>query len=124
MTPSVRVSRYLEEELQRVEDRLRAMRMEPTSLHSSTSPETDENSGDSHDPEWASLTTEIVDETHSRLLTRRANLREALRRLQNGSYGRCGACGRAISERRLLVMPEATLCRRCQERRERRLGLE
>lgn len=70
MTPSVRVSRYLEEELQRVEDRLRAMRMEPTSLHSSTSPETDENSGDSHDPEWASLTTEIVDETHSRLLTR------------------------------------------------------
>lgn len=124
MTPSARVSRYLETELRLVEERLRAMSTELSSLHSSTSTGERDDGGDVDDHERAWQATELVDETRSRLLARRANLREALLRLQNRSYGRCGECGRSISDRRLLAMPEAARCLKCQERRERGLGLE
>lgn len=34
----------------------------------------------------------------------------ALARIENGSYGVCEICGKAISEERLMVMPSATTC--------------
>jgi DnaK suppressor protein len=37
----------------------------------------------------------------------------ALRRLSDGTYGRCISCGEAIDPRRLLVMPAATTCIFC-----------
>ena len=124
MILSARVTRDLETELQLVEDRLRAMSTELNSLLSSTSTAECDDGGDLHGHERTWQATETVHETRSRLLTRGAGLREALHRLQNGTYGRCGDCDRPISERRLLVLPEATRCVRCQEQRERRLGLE
>ena len=62
----------------------------------------------------------MLHDTRSRLLKRRASLREALRRLRDGCYGQCGDCNAPIPEKRLLAMPEAALCVHCQERRERR----
>jgi len=44
----------------------------------------------------------------------------ALRRIDEGTYGTCSACGRPISEERLQAVPWATLClddKRSQERR-------
>jgi len=35
---------------------------------------------------------------------------EALARIENGTYGRCSACGRPIGEERLEAVPYATLC--------------
>jgi RNA polymerase-binding transcription factor len=35
---------------------------------------------------------------------------DALARIENGSYGRCSACGRPIGEERLEAVPYATLC--------------
>ncbi len=43
---------------------------------------------------------------------------EALRKIQEGSYGICEDCGEEISEKRLGVMPTATLCISCKESRE------
>ncbi|MDI6889344.1 MAG: TraR/DksA family transcriptional regulator [Thermodesulfovibrionales bacterium] len=43
---------------------------------------------------------------------------EALRKLDEGTYGKCEDCGEDISEERLKVLPFATYCRDCQEKRE------
>jgi DnaK suppressor protein len=43
---------------------------------------------------------------------------EALRKLNEGTYGKCEDCGEEISEERLRVLPFAIYCRDCQEKRE------
>ena len=48
-----------------------------------------------------------------------AEIEAALRRIDDGSYGTCVACGRPIDEARLEAVPYATLCiddKRAQER--------
>jgi DnaK suppressor protein len=47
-------------------------------------------------------------------------LRQALARIEDGSYGYCEECGQAIGASRLLARPEARLCIACQTRAERR----
>ena len=43
---------------------------------------------------------------------------EALRRLEEGTYGDCAECGQKIAEPRLKALPFANTCRECQEHRE------
>lgn len=43
---------------------------------------------------------------------------EALRKLQEGTYGICEDCGDEISEERLKVIPFAIYCLECKEKRE------
>jgi DnaK suppressor protein len=43
---------------------------------------------------------------------------EAIRKIVEGTYGTCEDCGEQISEKRLLVLPTATLCVDCQEYKE------
>jgi DnaK suppressor protein len=43
---------------------------------------------------------------------------EAIRKIAEGTYGTCEDCGEEISEKRLLVLPAATLCVDCQEHKE------
>ncbi|MEW6161775.1 MAG: TraR/DksA C4-type zinc finger protein [Nitrospirota bacterium] len=43
---------------------------------------------------------------------------EALRKLDEGTYGKCEDCGEDINEERLKVLPFAIYCRDCQEKRE------
>ena len=45
-------------------------------------------------------------------------VRNALRRLDDGTYGKCESCGKAIDPARLEALPHATLCLRCQQRLE------
>jgi len=40
---------------------------------------------------------------------------QALVRITEGSYGLCESCGEAINERRLEVVPYASLCIKCAE---------
>jgi DnaK suppressor protein len=49
---------------------------------------------------------------------------EALRRLEEGTYGACLECGRPIPEARLSALPFAERCRDCQERHETMLAME
>jgi DnaK suppressor protein len=45
-----------------------------------------------------------------RLLATREDVERALAKLDEGSYGRCDACGKPIAEGRLEALPWATLC--------------
>jgi len=50
---------------------------------------------------------------------RRALVTEALRRLDEGSYGLCVDCGKGVPEGRLEAKPEAARCVTCQAKRDR-----
>jgi RNA polymerase-binding transcription factor DksA len=47
-----------------------------------------------------------------------AELEAALERLEDGSYGTCEDCDKAIAEDRLAACPAAALCKSCQTARE------
>ena len=50
----------------------------------------------------------------------RAEIDAALGRIQDGTYGLCGSCGRQIPVERLEALPYATSCIDCQRQREGR----
>jgi len=52
-------------------------------------------------------------------LQRLKSIDEALRRLEDGTYGYCEECGRAIDVKRLRVLPFARYCVQCQEKLEK-----
>ena len=45
-------------------------------------------------------------------------IEDALKRLDEGTYGNCFECGDEISERRLRALPFAVRCKDCEEARE------
>ena len=45
-------------------------------------------------------------------------VRDALGRLDEGTYGKCESCGETIDPARLEALPYVTLCLRCQQRLE------
>jgi DnaK suppressor protein len=65
---------------------------------------------------------DIQDEIEFALIQMKAEtlnkIDEALRRLEEGSYGYCFECGEEISERRLRALPFAVRCKNCEEARE------
>ena len=75
----------------------------------------DTNADDEHDPEGATIAFEraqvgaLVTQHRRRL----AAVDAALRRVDDGSYGRCETCGRPIGDARLEARPEATTCIAC-----------
>ena len=52
------------------------------------------------------------------------NARAALRRIQEGSFGKCQECDEDIHPKRLAAVPWATFCIRCQEAADRNFDLE
>ena len=70
---------------------------------------------DEHDPEGHTIAWERQ-QVAALLRDARAELAEveaALRRLDDGSYGRCATCGDRIASARLKALPAATTCIRC-----------
>ena len=47
------------------------------------------------------------------------SINEALKRIEDGSYGECENCGDSIEVRRLQARPTATLCIACKEEEEK-----
>ena len=45
---------------------------------------------------------------------------EALRRIEDGTYGKCHHCGKNIQPNRLKVVPHARLCIQCKEEEEKK----
>jgi DnaK suppressor protein len=105
------------------QERLESLRQEYTSLR-------DESEGDalqelsSFDQHQADVGTEtferekdltILDEIEGEL----ADIEHALRRLDDGTYGTCEACGKAIPDERLEAMPAARFCVNDQAEAER-----
>ena len=50
------------------------------------------------------------------------DVNDALRRLDDGTYGKCTLCGREIDEARLRAIPETPYCREDAERMEQEQG--
>jgi len=46
-------------------------------------------------------------------------IKDALQRLEDGTFGICEECGEEISEERLMARPVTTLCIKCKERQEK-----
>ncbi len=46
-------------------------------------------------------------------------IRKALTQIKVGKYGICEDCGKMIDTDRLIIEPEATLCTKCQRKREK-----
>lgn len=45
---------------------------------------------------------------------------EALKRIEDKSYGKCISCGKKISKKRLSAVPHAKLCLPCKEQEEKK----
>lgn len=50
----------------------------------------------------------------------RSKIDRALRKIDDGTYGVCESCGRAIEGPRLKALPHVTLCLSCKKAEERR----
>lgn len=78
------------------------------------------------DGDW-SVVDLSEDISFKHMSTHRENLLkidEALRKLNEGTYGICEDCGEAISEQRLKILPFAIYCTDCQEKREQMEAME
>src|SRR5512143_2290770 len=66
-------------------------------------------------PEWCELSAtqrlaELVERVGEREVAELTAIVAALRRMDDGTWGRCETCGEAIAVERLRVLPEARLC--------------
>jgi RNA polymerase-binding protein DksA len=83
--------------------------------------ETEEETYDNHlaDSATATLNREIdytLEENSEHVL---AAIEEALNRIEEGTFGTCVRCGRAIAEERLEAIPYTTRCIDCKRLEER-----
>ncbi|GIE37033.1 hypothetical protein Ait01nite_100780 [Actinoplanes italicus] len=85
------------------------------SLDSLFSASRDSNADDEHDPEGATIGFERAQLTALLAAARRriAEVDDALRRVDAGTYGVCEACGEPIAAGRLTARPFARRCIRC-----------
>lgn len=67
--------------------------------------------------------TSIQDAQVQRDSNELADVRSALARLNDGSYGTCIDCGQSIGLQRLVAMPSAARCMACQMKSETRDGI-
>lgn len=79
-------------------------------------------SGDSHQEEMG---TENQARELSLFIAQRENkfvknLENAIKRIDNGTYGACRSCGELIGKKRLQIVPHATLCIKCKSNKERK----
>jgi len=83
--------------------------------------ESDENLG--YGNHMADDATEAFEQAKDMALLQNAErlleqVRDALGRLDAGTYGKCESCGEPIDPARLEALPYLTLCLRCQQRLE------
>src|SRR5690242_3550568 len=73
----------------------------------------------------ADVGSTTLERDHEMSLARNASdmldqIERALAKIDDGTYGVCESCGKAIGKGRLQAFPRATLCVSCKEREERR----
>ena len=121
MLVAVDVDRFrdlLQEERQRVVDAIEYLHKEnPGSIED----ETDDETTDNHIAETATVTVDreidyTLEENSENVLS---SIDGALERIQEGTYGNCVNCGKAIDEDRLAAIPWATHCIDCKRLEER-----
>jgi len=76
--------------------------------------------GDEVDSAVALETENLLNALSGMEAARLRQIEDALRRIEEGTYGYCRECGEPIEEGRLLAKPFATLCISCKEAEERK----
>ncbi len=76
--------------------------------------------GAPHTPDWEDLATEreadeVLEATALAGMAEIPQIRAALRRIADGSYGICARCGETIAEGRLDALPWTPHCRSCAQ---------
>jgi DnaK suppressor protein len=104
--------RVLVQELARADELVDRLEVEHARMMSAAE---ESNADDEHDPEGATLAFErqqlaaLLDQTR----VSRADLVDALVRVDTGAYGVCERCGAAIGDARLEARPAARTCITC-----------
>ena len=78
-----------------------------------------ENTEDEGDLATISHDRDLLYNLHESDFQRLGFIQEAQKALDRGQYGGCARCGEDINEKRLLAVPWATMCIRCQEEAEK-----
>ena len=74
--------------------------------------------GDKVDQAIASLEREDTSMALQAEISELHEIQDALKRLEQGEYGECEGCKKAIGAARLRALPFATLCMQCKEEEE------
>ena len=77
-----------------------------------------ENTEDEGDLATISHDKDLLYNLHESDFARLRFIQEAIKALDGGQYGECVRCGKDINDKRLLAVPWARLCIRCQEETE------
>jgi RNA polymerase-binding transcription factor DksA len=109
------VGRFLKERLSLLQRRKKEIEEEdpfkdPSRLLDNASPDTDAAEQFGH-----ARASAIKKELAKKIV----QTRKALKRTKGGKYGICEDCGKMIDTDRLAIYPEATLCAKCQAKREK-----
>jgi RNA polymerase-binding transcription factor len=110
------LKQMLEDRRREIHDKLRSLR-ESLPAEASVVRDAEEQSVDDFVQEVDFALMEMKSETLARI-------DEAIRRLEDGTYGVCEECGTEIAAPRLTALPFAALCRTCQQNVEEALAQE
>jgi len=109
------IGNFLNREIKKLETRKKNLKKEdpfsnPARVTDSASPDTDAAEQFGH-----ARVEAMRREVDRKLIA----VRKALARIKIGKYGLCEDCGQMIDTDRLMVKPEATLCIKCERKREK-----
>lgn len=76
--------------------------------------------GDIVDTANVALEQQILSKLDEVEMKKLRDVTEALKRIEEGVYGKCVVCGKDIEEKRLLAIPEAKKCIACKSAEEKR----
>jgi DnaK suppressor protein len=112
---TVKLRTNLENEIHEILNKMSAARFpDPITAHERIPDENDQASA------IVNRDLEILLEERERIRLRL--LKDALSRIEGGSFGICASCNEMIPEKRLELNPIATHCVKCQDRAERNTG--
>ena len=95
-----------------LEDRLAALQSRLVSIKKDV---TRSHSGDSAEQAQERENDEVVDAIGNETAQSIRVIQDALERIDSGTYGACGNCGKDIGRARLEAVPEATRCVDCAQ---------
>jgi DnaK suppressor protein len=82
--------------------------------------ESDSVIGDIVDKANSILEMQIYDKLTEKEQEKLQEISDALKRIEDGVYGKCVVCGKPIEEKRLLAIPEAKMCIMCKSAQEKK----
>ena len=106
-----KVKEALLKKQQKVEEEIKTLDQDDPVLSDQT-PESSEPGTDS----WLADVHSRSQAAKLSLMNMLKSTKKALIKLNNGKYGKCEKCGKPIEEKRLEIMPDATLCISCSKK--------